>query len=201
MSGAASRHPLISSYCASLHCFRLITCDLYIHNGHHDNKICSGFGSSVFTENVDLVLTKFFFVVYLELELFASESEVIMANKKKHYPSRKCFKNGWGKADKIDQQIRTLREGGQCHIPRLCLCILQLLTWRMRFPVCPFLDIWGLDGVRIPRLSLADRRFRICSQLHPIINNTVTPGFLNSGLDPNTQIFCQSPLDSFYIII
>ena len=132
------------------------------------------------------------------------ESEVIMANKKKRYPSRKCFKNGWGKADKIDQQIlRTLKAGREANvkIPRLCLCILQLLTWRMRFPVRPILDIWGLDGVRIPRLSLADGRFRICSQLHPIINNTVTPGFWTQVLILTHKYFVSHHLIHFISLL
>ena len=73
MGVTPSRHPLISSYCASRHCFRLITCDLYIHNGHHDKQISSGV-----------------FRVYVHRKS-SSQSEVIVANEKQMISVSKMF--------------------------------------------------------------------------------------------------------------
>ena len=89
---SSSRHPLISSYCASRHCFRLITCDLYIHNGHHDKQISSGvFRVFMFTKNL------------LHITIRGDRGQ---RKRNIWYPSVKCLKNGWGgNADHIDQQI------------------------------------------------------------------------------------------------
>ena len=133
------------------------------------------------------------FRVYILLKiLFTSESvriQQFMTDEKKRYPSRKYFKKDarWGWRIIL---IITQKSSKGWHWPRRVVSrhpgLLGLLTWRMRFAPSRYL---GLDGVRIPSLSLL--RIGDSESVHSYIPSSITwlrPVFW--ALGTSTRIFC-----------
>ena len=137
---------------------------IYSHNGPHDKQMCAA--SSVFTS-------------YWKSSSHQNQtwSTDHINRRKEPISVKKMFKKDAGWWIKL---IKTQKSSKGWHWPRRVVSrhpgLPGLLTWRMRFALSRYLDIWALMGSG-SRLSLW---FWICSQLHPIINNLVTPGFLSS---------------------